>query len=106
MKDFYVNSCIIHVNYEKLLEIKRKLFGSNEHSSIALTLIEFANVNKKLERYKEAYIHFESALSICKKVGHENLIPYISFLFLNGFGLQMNFVFYIDFEVVIKMERF
>ena len=52
--------------YSKSLEIKRKIFGTDEHSSIAKTLSNIAHVYSNLVRHNEALNNYSKSLYVEK----------------------------------------
>ena len=54
--------------YAKSLEIKRKIFGTDEDLSIADTLIQIARINECQGRYEEALENSTNSLEIIRKI--------------------------------------
>ena len=55
-------------HYERSLAIRLKVHGTEEHSDVAATLINFGLLLQKQGRYAEARTHFERSLAIKIKV--------------------------------------
>ena len=55
-------------NYEKSLEIKRNIFNTDDHPSIAVIFSNIASTCIRLERNEEALIYFEKSLKIKRNI--------------------------------------